>query len=210
MTHGRWRKFDVQCILKVMIKSESSVRSILAQVKPAIAIPIGESGINKSVEIMRSLSQLTILKMVCKVCVSVALIFGTGLFAKEIDVDALQQQVRDAEIAFAQTMSDRDFEAFKTFVSEEAVFLSGKTASRGRIQVAESWKEYYQGEEAPFSWRPETVVALGSGNLALSTGPVFNSAGKLISYYTSTWRLEAPGVWRVVFDKGNKACDTDK
>ena len=159
---------------------------------------------------MKSISQIAILRMFCKASVSVTLIFGTGLVAKEVDVDALQQQVRDAEIAFAQTMADRDFEAFKTFVSEEAVFLSGKNAARGRNQVAERWKEYYQGEEAPFSWRPETVVALGSGNLALSTGPVFNSSGKLISYYTSTWRLEEPGVWRVVFDKGNKACDSDK
>jgi len=148
--------------------------------------------------------------MFCITCICVAVVFGTGVFAQEVDVDSPQQHVRNAEIAFAQTMADRDFEAFKTFVSKEAVFLSGKMIRRGRNQVAELWKEYYQGEEAPFSWRPETVVVLGSGNLALSTGPVFNSSGKLISYYTSTWRQEEPGVWRVIFDKGNKACESDQ
>ncbi len=159
---------------------------------------------------MKPILQITILKRFCKTCVCVAVVLGTRVFAQEVDVDSRQQQVESAEIAFAQTMADRDFEAFKTFVSKEAVFLSGKTARRGRDQVAERWKEYYQGEEAPFSWRPETVVVLDSGNLALSTGPVFNRSGKLISYYTSTWRQEEPGVWRVIFDKGNKACESDE
>ncbi len=31
--------------------------------------------------------------------------------------------------------------------------------------------------------------------------------GKLIAEYTSIWRLEADNTWRIVFDKGNKACD---
>jgi ketosteroid isomerase-like protein len=156
---------------------------------------------------MRQISQNTILKMFYKIYICVVVVFGTRVVAQEVDIDSLQRQVRNAEIAFAQTMADRDFEAFKTFVSKEAVFFSGKTARRGRDQVVEHWKEYYQGEEAPFSWRPETVVVLGSGNLALSTGPVFNSSGKLTAYFTSTWRQEEPGVWRVIFDKGSKACE---
>ena len=40
------------------------------------------------------------------------------------------------------------------------------------------------------------------GTLAHSTGPVRDSSGLAVARFNSVWRLEAPGVWRVVFDKG--------
>ena len=39
---------------------------------------------------------------------------------------------------------------------------------------------------------------------------VRNAAGKLIATFTSVWRQESPGVWRIVFDKGNEVCDCAK
>ena len=68
----------------------------------------------------------------------------------EANYPALEQQVRNTEIAFAQTMADRDFVAFKKFVSRDTVFLSGKSPSRGRDQVEDLWKAYYQEEKARF------------------------------------------------------------
>lgn len=121
--------------------------------------------------------------------------------------ETLAADVRAAEQAFARTMADRDLEAFKTFLSDEAIFLSGDQADRGSQAVAERWAAYYEGAEAPFSWSPETVVVLESGRLALSTGPVFNTAGERVATFTSTWRLEADGNWRVVFDRGNRYCE---
>jgi len=118
-----------------------------------------------------------------------------------------EQQVRDRETAFAQTMADRDVEAFADFVSEEAIFLGGPDPLRGRQAVVEAWAPYFEGENAPFSWAPETVVVLDSGKLALSTGPVYDSQGQKTAIFTTTWRLEEPGVWRAVFDRGNKACE---
>ena len=61
-------------------------------------------------------------------------------------------------------------------------------------------------KDAPFSWEPEQVQVLDSGTLALSSGPVRNPEGKTVATFTSIWRLEAPGVWRIVFDKGNRVC----
>jgi ketosteroid isomerase-like protein len=119
----------------------------------------------------------------------------------------LQTQVKNVERAFAQTMADRDHTAFESFLSKEAVFLSGTTARRGKRAVADHWKAYFTEPEAPFSWEPETVSVLDSGKLALSTGPVWNAAGKRISTFTSIWRQEEPGVWRIIFDKGNRYCE---
>ena len=122
----------------------------------------------------------------------------------------IQQVVADTELAFARTMAERDHAAFVRFVSEEAVFFSGTKVLRGKQQVADAWKPYYQGPTAPFSWQPERVEVLQSGALAMSSGPVRDANGKLIATFSSVWRLEAPGVWRIVFDKGNEVCDCAK
>jgi ketosteroid isomerase-like protein len=122
----------------------------------------------------------------------------------------LQRQVADTERAFAKTMADRDHAAFATFLSDETIFFSGAKALRGTQQVAEAWKRFYDGPAAPFSWQPEVVEVLASGTLALSSGPVRNPQGKLVATFTSIWRLEAPGTWRIVFDKGNEVCDCAK
>ena len=118
----------------------------------------------------------------------------------------LQQQVADTERAFAHTMSARDHAAFMTFLSEEAVFLSGSATLRGKQQVAAGWKPLYEQPEAPFSWQPERVEVLDTGTVALSTGPVYDPKGKLIATFTSIWRLEAPGIWHIVFDTGSPVC----
>ena len=122
----------------------------------------------------------------------------------------LQKQVTDTERAFAKTMADRDFAAFATFIAPEAIFFTSTSALRGRQQVTEFWKRFYEKPAAPFSWKPELVEVLDSGTLALSYGPVYDPSGKQFATFQSIWRLESPGVWRIVFDKGNEVCDCVK
>lgn len=119
----------------------------------------------------------------------------------------LEQQVADTERAFAKTMADRDHAAFTTYLSEETVFFTGPKPLRGKAAVAAAWKRFYEPAQAPFSWAPEQVQVLDSGTLAISSGPVFDPQGKKIASFTSIWRLEAPGVWRIVFDKGCNCAD---
>jgi ketosteroid isomerase-like protein len=122
------------------------------------------------------------------------------------DTAELARQVRAAETAFARTMADRDWDAFKASISPEAVFF-GRGVLRGRDAVADGWKPYFDGAQAPFSWLPEQVEALESGRLALSSGPVLDSEGKRIGTFQSVWRLEADGRWRIIFDKGCPPCN---
>ena len=119
----------------------------------------------------------------------------------------LKRQVFDAERAFAATMKARDHAAFTGFLAEEAIFFSGGTALRGREAIAQAWRDYYVGPRAPFSWTPEEVEVVASGTLAYSGGPVFDAAGKRIGRFNSIWRLEAPGRWKVVFDRGDPPCN---
>jgi ketosteroid isomerase-like protein len=123
---------------------------------------------------------------------------------------SLPQQVAETERAFARTMADRDYAAFASFLSDEAVFRSGPQTLRGKAQVAEAWKRFFEKPEAPFSWAPDQVEVLPSGTLALTSGPVHDPQGRLIGTFTSIWRREPSGAWRIVFDQGNEVCDPVK
>jgi ketosteroid isomerase-like protein len=119
----------------------------------------------------------------------------------------LKQQVADTERAFAATMKARDHAAFSSFLSDEAVFFMDAGPLHGKRAVAEAWKRFYEKPAAPFSWEPDEVEVLASGTLAISGGPVYDPGGKLISRFSSIWRQEAPGKWRIVFDRGSPVCN---
>lgn len=112
-------------------------------------------------------------------------------------------EVRAREIAFAQTMTDRDLDAFLRFVAPDAVFFNGSEPIRGREAVARAWAPFFEGPSAPFSWHPDVVEVLDSGDLALSSGPVRDPAGNPVGRFNSIWRKGADGRWLVVFDKGS-------
>ncbi len=115
----------------------------------------------------------------------------------------------DTERAFATTTADRDYAAFAGSWPTKR-FFSGQTPLRGKPAVMENWKRFYEKPESPFSWAPEQVQVLDSGTLAISSGPVRDPAGKHFANFSSIWRLEAPGVWRAIFDKGNVVCACNK
>jgi ketosteroid isomerase-like protein len=120
--------------------------------------------------------------------------------------EELREQVRKTEIAFARTMADRDHGAFMSFLAADTIWL-GRTVLRGKAQVAESWKRFYEGKEAPFSWEPDRVEVNDSGTLGLSTGPVRDPAGTRIGMFNSIWRRGADGKWTIIFDNGCPPCD---
>lgn len=113
-------------------------------------------------------------------------------------------------MAFARSMRERNLEQFAGWVSQEAVFFGSTRVLRGKEAVVAAWKGFFVEPAAPFSWEPKTVEVLASGTLAHSSGPVFDPQGKHIANFNSIWRLEAPGVWRIVFDKGEDICDCKK
>lgn len=129
------------------------------------------------------------------------------LFAESTLAIAPQKTVMETERAFAATMANRDFEKFKTFISEEAIFFSGEKPLRGRQQIADAWEGFFKEATAPFSWEPEQVDVLESGKLAWSTGPVYDPEGKQVATFNSVWQLDASQQWRIIFDKGSDVCN---
>ncbi|MEW6754291.1 MAG: nuclear transport factor 2 family protein [Candidatus Latescibacterota bacterium] len=121
--------------------------------------------------------------------------------------EELAVQVQATESAFAATMAARDPEAFVEYLSEEAVFFGRRGVLRGKAEVAAGWLPLFAEPAAPFSWEPEQVEVLDSGTLALSTGPVRGPQGEPLGTFTSVWRRQPDGQWRIVFDKGCPPCD---
>ena len=139
-------------------------------------------------------------RMLSVASMSIALNFSS-LLAQAAPA-ALTRNVFTAESSFAASMARRDLKAFAALVAPEAVFFSDTAALRGKAAVVEAWKKFFVERKAPFSWKPETVEVLASGTLALTSGPVHDPGGRLIGSFTSIWRREADGSWRIIFDKG--------
>ena len=113
------------------------------------------------------------------------------------------EEVRATETAFAKAFADRDRDRFFAFVADDAQFLGRQRIAHGKKEVIESWSRFFDSSEAPFSWKPERVVANAAGNLGFSTGPVFDGAsGAQIGTFTSTWQKQRDGSWKIVFDGG--------
>jgi len=122
------------------------------------------------------------------------------------DLAKLAGEVRATEIAFAKTLADRDVRKFTGMIAPDVIWLAD-VPLRGPEQVLTRWQKYFDAPRAPFSWAPEIVEVQDGGKLALSTGPVLDPEGKRVGTYTSIWRRESSGEWKIIFDRGCPACD---
>jgi ketosteroid isomerase-like protein len=122
------------------------------------------------------------------------------------DLATLTEEVRATEIAFAKTLADRDVKAFRALIAPDVIWLADKPL-RGPDQVLTRWQKFFDAPQPPFSWSPELVEVQVGGKLALSTGPVLDPAGKRVGTYTSVWRREPSGDWKIIFDRGCPVCD---
>jgi ketosteroid isomerase-like protein len=116
-------------------------------------------------------------------------------------------EVWGAESSFAQSMADRDHSAFQRHLAEDALFFGPNGPLRGRAAVAAGWSRFFQGPAAPFAWHPERSILLKSGSLALTYGPVWAPDGRRTATFSSVWRKDPDGKWRVALDKSCRACD---
>jgi ketosteroid isomerase-like protein len=140
--------------------------------------------------------------MLKKLVVLFALVATSALAADRAD------EVRQTETAFAKAFADRDAAKFFSFVADDATFMGQKKTMSGKAEVVKVWSEYLKAAQAPFSWKPERVAVNASGDLGLSTGPVYDGSGKHIGDFISTWTRQADGSWKVVFDgPGSHVCE---
>ena len=119
----------------------------------------------------------------------------------EAETAALEEELRQAETAFAAAFAAADMQGFAEFLDDDAVFMGRRTPLRGKKAIVERWTRMRGTEEAPFSWRPDRVAVRADGELGMSTGPVLGPDGTWLSSFVSTWK-KTPDGWRVLLDVG--------
>lgn len=115
-------------------------------------------------------------------------------------------EVTAVENTFAARMAARDAAGFRRLLAPDVIFLNGKQPLHGPDGVMAAWQKYFEGATAPFAWKPDLVAVLPSGDLAQSSGPVTDPAGKVVARFQSVWRRKPAGGWEIVFDQGSDVC----
>jgi len=131
---------------------------------------------------------------------------STSLVAQERPpLSGVEEEVAGVERSFAASMAARDLQAFARLIAEDAVFLNNGNPLRGREAILAHWQAYFSEPTAPFSWQPEHVIALPTGDLAQTEGPVNLPGGQEFARFISVWRKTGTG-WQIVFDHGHLIC----
>jgi ketosteroid isomerase-like protein len=127
---------------------------------------------------------------------------------------APEAALKAAEIEFADSVSKGDFEKFKSFISENAVFLSTRPL-RGRDEILAAWKTFFQPTGPRLTWEPEIVVVEAGGRMGITRGPFLlvqpNLEGgeptETKGTFNSVWERQADGTWKIIFDSGCPPCE---
>ncbi|WP_460877688.1 YybH family protein [Rhodanobacter koreensis] len=121
-------------------------------------------------------------------------------------------EVWQRELSFARSVQQHNTAAFASHIATDAVFdaNTGRPV-RGSTAIVKSWAAIIAGRTVQLSWYPQHVVAAGDGNLAYSSGAYLfeDPAPKANPRYTigkfsTVWRRDQDGVWRVTFDGGDE------
>lgn len=140
------------------------------------------------------------------------LCFRSAAGATDPDLAALEQSLRAAEMSFAVSVLEKDFEKFGSHIDPDAIFMGGR-ALVGKKAILEVWKGYFGADSPVLEWHPEEVVVQAGGKLGISKGPYIlrtqttdgeekTSSGS----FSSVWELQDDGSWRVLFDSGCAPC----
>jgi len=123
----------------------------------------------------------------------------------------VSNDVRCQEIAFSHSVENKDVDAFKSFLDDDARFV-GRSVDKGPDEITTAWQVFFSDDGPAIKWRPQFVEVLEDGTLALTRGPYRMTSkdadGTMVEHwgtFNSVWRKNAKGKWRVVFDAGNAA-----
>jgi len=135
------------------------------------------------------------------------LFFSLAAFADSAD------DVRCREIAFSHAAEDKDVDAFRSFLDDDARFV-GSSVTRGPDEIVAAWQPFFSVDGPAIRWRPQFVEVRNDGDLALTRGPYRMIAkdpdGNPVEYwgtFNSIWRKSSDGQWHVIFDAGNSAAE---
>ncbi|MGA2005534.1 MAG: nuclear transport factor 2 family protein [Terriglobales bacterium] len=146
-----------------------------------------------------------------KVCtfVLIAALLSTSAFATKHKSAKGADLLFRLEAAFAQDAAQHGHDAFLTWFADNGVELDD---GGGIVTKEEMRKQSPWAEGTSLTWTPVKADMAASGDLGYTYGNyVFkhkDKTGKLITdygKYTSVWKKQKDGSWKVVVDMGNSS-----
>ena len=136
-----------------------------------------------------------------------------SLFAQQPDratVSTRQKEIRALEAARMNAAADKGSAGYMLFYAEDAVELpNGSPMLLGRESIGRTMT-FLDDQNNRLTWSPVHVDVSASGDFAYSFGNYeFTSVGKggkpTVEHgkYTTIWKKQADGKWRVVLDMHN-------
>jgi ketosteroid isomerase-like protein len=119
--------------------------------------------------------------------------------------------LRQLEANFAADVAQHGHDAFLTYFAEDGVELvdGGGINTKDDMRKQPAWPE-----GTSLTWTPVHAEMAASGDLGYTYGNYIytakNKEGKLVANYgkyTSIWRKQKDGQWKVVVDMGNSSPD---
>ncbi|HSN68951.1 MAG TPA: DUF4440 domain-containing protein [Thermoanaerobaculia bacterium] len=123
--------------------------------------------------------------------------------AGELTDDELRESLRAAEAGFAKAFAADDLDAFAAFIDDDALFL-GRAPLRGKAAVVAQWSTFFGTEKRPFSWEPKKFELNPSRTMGMTNGPVYDPDGNHAGTFSSVWRRQPDGTWKIIFDGGGE------
>lgn len=122
--------------------------------------------------------------------------------------DSARCQVWQRELGFARSVADHDSRAFAEHLHPQVAFGVERQATVGRDRIVADWQGIIDGTALKLEWYPDTVTVGGDGRTAFSTGPALYQNPKTGAFrhgrFRTIWQVGEDGVWRVIFDDGNR------
>jgi ketosteroid isomerase-like protein len=146
-----------------------------------------------------------------KITVAILLLFvATSVAAKQKSPKGADL-LRQLEANFAADVAHNGHAAFLTYFAEDGVELvdGGGIDTKDAMRKQPPWPE-----GTTLTWTPVHAEMAASGDLGYTYGNYIytakNKEGKLVANYgkyTSIWRKQKDGQWKVVVDMGNSSPD---
>jgi ketosteroid isomerase-like protein len=120
-----------------------------------------------------------------------------------------RQAILKADKEFNRAVKDKDLEAFRDRVTEDALFF-GSALNHGREAVARAWAPFFEpGAKSSLTWEPVRAEVAASGDLGYTVGDyVLRTLGEdgavaeKTGAYVTVWRKGGDGKWRAALDIG--------
>ena len=145
------------------------------------------------------------------VAIVLMLLFAATALAKKEKSPQGADLLRQLEVDFAADVAKHGHDAFLTYFAEDGVEVvdGGGFDTKDAMRKQPPW-----AEGTSLTWTPVKAEMAASGDLGYTYGTYVytakNKEGKLVpnyGKYTSIWRKQKDGQWKVVVDMGNSSPD---